>query len=233
MDDRRGGGVIMKLYVHPLSTPGRAVLLFCAEERIAHDTVIVDLRKGEHKQPEYLAVNPCGLVPTLVDGDLTLTEGSAILKYLAEKHGSPAYPGALAPRARVNERMDWLNTQLHREWSYHFVLPQLFAHHRRPTEESHRATIEWGRTQAHRWLGVLDRDLRGSRPYLTGNSVSLADYFGAAILATGDVVRADISQYANVARWMRTMRALPSWSSVHEPVAKFAESHRETAFVAF
>ena len=81
-------------------------MLFCAESGIDADFQVVDLFTGEHTKPPYEGINPNRLVPLLEDGDFRLTESSAILKYLAEKSGSPAYPKDLRQRARVNERMD-------------------------------------------------------------------------------------------------------------------------------
>lgn len=90
-------------------------MLFANESGIKVDFQVVDLFTGEHYKPPFEAVNPNHLVPVLEDGDFRLTESSAILKYLAEKTGSPAYPKDLQQRARVNERMDWINTQLCRD----------------------------------------------------------------------------------------------------------------------
>ena len=91
----------MKLYMHPVSMTSRPVRLFAAESKIAMDEEFVDLMTGAHMQPAYAAVNPNCLVPMLEDGDLRLTESSAILKYLADKTGSPAYPkdSKRAPRS--------------------------------------------------------------------------------------------------------------------------------------
>ena len=79
---------------------------------------VVDLLTGEHLKEPYAAINPSRLVPVLEDGDFRLTESSAILKYLADKVGSPAYPKDLQKRARVNEMMDWLNTGFYRDFGY-------------------------------------------------------------------------------------------------------------------
>ena len=106
----------MKLYFHPASTTSRPVLLFAAEAGIALDQQVVDLFTGEHYQPPYEAVNPNHLVPALEDGSFRLTESSAILKYLADKTHSPLYPKDLQQRARVNERMDWINTSCAVTW---------------------------------------------------------------------------------------------------------------------
>ena len=102
----------MKLYYHPVSTASRPVVLFAADNGIALDFQVVDILKGEHMGDAYSAINPSHLVPVLEDGDFRLTESSAILKYLADKTDSPAYPKDLKKRARVNEMMDWFNTKL-------------------------------------------------------------------------------------------------------------------------
>ena len=90
----------MKLYYHPISSTSRPVLLFAAETGLPLELQIVDLFTGEHFQTAFEAINPNHLVPVLEDGDFRLTESSAILKYLAEKTGSPLYPKELKARAR-------------------------------------------------------------------------------------------------------------------------------------
>ena len=75
----------MTLYMHPVSMTSRPVRLFIAESGIRVDEQLVDVMTGEHLKPPYAALNPNSLVPMLVDGDLRLTESSAILKYLADK----------------------------------------------------------------------------------------------------------------------------------------------------
>ena len=103
------GRLQMKLYDHPVSTTSRPVVLF------AHESGI---------ELEY----------RIDDGDFRLTESSAILKYLADKTGSPAHPTDPRKRARVNERLDWFNTGFYRDFSYGFVYPQIFPFMRRPDD---------------------------------------------------------------------------------------------------
>src|ERR1700726_4515696 len=76
-----GGRFFMKLYMHPVSTACRPVMLFIAENGIKCDEEVVDILKGAHYQEPYASLNPNQLVPMLEDGDLRLTEGSAILKF--------------------------------------------------------------------------------------------------------------------------------------------------------
>jgi glutathione S-transferase len=142
-------------------------MLFAAENAIPLEIQVVDLFTDEHQQAPFTAINPNRQVPVLEDGSFLLTESSAILKYVADKANSPLYPKDLQQRARVNERMDWTNTQLSRDLGYGFVYPQLFPHHKRRSSEGHDATLEWGKERAHRWLGILnDHILAPGTPWL-------------------------------------------------------------------
>jgi glutathione S-transferase len=123
--------------------------------------------------------NPKPSDPGLEDGDFRLTESSAILKYLADKIDSPAYPKDLRQRARVNERMDWINTQVCRDFAYGFVYPQIFPTHKRPSDEV---------AEGHRSPGGRGARRAGSRCWTrTGSAqahlsvrrqMTIADYFG-------------------------------------------------------
>jgi glutathione S-transferase len=221
----------MKLYYHPISTTSRAVTTFAADANIDLDLQVVDLFTGEQTQPGYRSINPTGLVPTLEDGDFRLTECSAILKYLAEVSGSPAYPKDVRERARVNERMDWLNTQFYRDYGYGLLYPQLFPHMKRPTDEQNNGVITWGKERACGWLKILDQDLIGSNKYLCGDRITIADYLGAAYVSAGELIGCSFSGYPNVARWLSNMKALPSWEKVNKPFYELAASTKGKQFV--
>jgi glutathione S-transferase len=209
--------VTVKLYYHPISTTSRPVVLFAAESGIALDHQIVDLFTGEQYKPEYAAINPSRQVPVLEDGDFRLTESSAILKYLADKTGSSAYPADLRKRARVNERMDWLNTGFYRDYSYGFVYPQIFPFMRRPDETVQAGTVAWGREKASFWLKVLDENVLGPRSaYLCGDDITLADYLGAMMVLGGEAIGLNFGAYPNIARWLGNMKALKHWAKVNE-----------------
>ncbi|MGA7612107.1 MAG: glutathione S-transferase family protein [Xanthobacteraceae bacterium] len=206
----------MKLYMHPVSMTSRPVRLFIADSKIDCDQQLVDVMTGEHLQPPYGAINPNRLVPVLEDGDFRLTESSAILKYLADKIGSPAYPKDLKQRAKVNEMMDWLNSNFYRDWGYGLCYPQLFPHHKRRSDEAHAATVEWGAENAKKWLQLLnDYWIGPNKQYLCGNTVTIADYFGAGLVTLGEVIRVDFSKYPNVKRWLDNVKKLPSWDKTN------------------
>jgi len=221
----------MKLYMHPVSMTSRPVRLFIAESGIKVDEQIVDLMTGEHLGPAFGAVNPNKMVPVLEDGDLRLTESSAILKYLADKIDSAAYPKDLKQRAKVNEAMDWFNSNFYRDFGYGLCYPQLFAHHKRPTDAVQQATLEWAQARVQNWLKILNDDIIGSRTYLVGNSITIADYFGVCLLTLGEVTRCDWSKYPNVKRWVDTMKKLPSWTKVNEALYGYAGYVKDQQFV--
>ena len=154
----------MKLYFHPISTTSRPITLFAADHGLQLDYEVVDLFAGEQVQPAYRAINPNQAVPVLEDGDFRLTESSAILKYLADKVGTTAYPQDLRLRARINERMDWFNTTLSRDFGHGFVYPQVLPTHNAPTRARSAPCSP----------GAVRRPTTGSRCWTRAGSVRTA-----------------------------------------------------------
>ena len=95
---------MLKFYFNGSPNPTK-VALFLEEAGIAYEPVPVDTRKGEQFGPAYLAVNPNGKVPAIVDGDVTVFDSNAILLYLAEKTGKFQPTGSPAARG---EFLSWL-----------------------------------------------------------------------------------------------------------------------------
>ena len=222
----------MKLYYHPVSTTSRPVVLFATEEGIDLDYQVVDILTGEHYGDPFVAINPNRQVPVLEDGAFRLTESSAILKYLAEKNGSAAYPKELQARARVNEAMDWVNSNFYRDWGYGLVYPQLFPHHKRPTDAVQSGTIDWAKEKTKNWLSVMDRHMLKGNSYLCGKQITLADYFAAPIISIGELIHCDFSAYPNVAGWYGKMKSLKSWNKVNEVFNGFVGSVKDKTFVS-
>lgn len=223
----------MKLYCHPASTTSRPVMLFAAENGVPLELQVVDLFTGEHYQPPFEAVNPNHLVPVLEDGDFRLTESSAILKYLADKTGSPLYPRDLQARARVNERMDWVNTQLCRDLAYGTVYPQIFPLHKRRSDEAQAAQLQWGCERAQGWLKVMDQHwLGGGQRFLCGDAMTIADYFASSFVALAELVGSDLSAYPNVRAWLQRMKALPHWAEVNQVIEGYGATLKGQPMVA-
>lgn len=204
----------MKLYCDPISTVSRPVMLFAAECGIAYDRVHVDLMNHENRDPAYLAINPNGVVPFLDDDGFTLGESTAILKYLALKSGSPAYPTELRAQARVDEALAWFATNLHEYFCLFTIYPNFgIPHGVGPTLA--QGMIAFGEEASPRWLQVLDGRMIGDRPYVCGDQITLADYLGAAFITLGEATAYDFAPYPNIRRWIANMRALPSWDATY------------------
>ncbi len=221
----------MKLYMHPVSNTSRPVRMFIQDNNLPVEEEIIDLMTGAHFQEPYISVNPNRQVPTLVDGDLTMGESSAILKYLADKFDLAAYPKDLKARAKVNEMMDWFNTHFYHDYAYGLVYPQVFPHHKRPSDEIQKGTLEWAKEKTKGWLQVLNDHILGKgNKYLTGDQMTIADYFGAALLTCGEPIRTSFGGYPNIEAWLKRMADTKSWAKCNEALWGFRDYVKDQKF---
>ena len=146
------------LYMNPVSTACRPVSLFIAEKNLPVTEQFVDLMKGEHHGAEFIAKNPCCLVPVLEEGDFRMAESSAILKYLANRFDAPEYPKD-ARTARESGRSDGL--------VQHAVLSRLRLWTSLPAGLPASQAPDRGAATGHDRPGAGTRRRRGLR-YLTG-----------------------------------------------------------------
>jgi glutathione S-transferase len=207
----------MKIYLDPTSTTSLPILLFLAEHDVRVEIMPVLLAKAEQTTPEYAALNPNKCVPVLKDGDFILTECSAILKYLAEKCGSETYPPDLKARAHVNEVMDWFNTGFYRDVGYGFVYQRALPKFHFDNPATQRDVLRRNEERSLKWLNVLNDHWLRKGMFVCGPDLTLADYLGSCYLAIVEWIAYDINDYANIARWMKTMKARPSWEKTHAP----------------
>jgi glutathione S-transferase len=212
LSPRKAPGTL-RFYYDPASTTCRPIILFASETGIPLDYQLVDLFSDENRSEAYTRLNPNQAVPVLEHDGFVLTESSAILKYLADLTDSPAYPKELKARARVNEVMDFFNTYLMRDYVYGLVYARVLAHYRLPGP-AQKQFIGLHEPRAAKRLKALDAWI-GSKQFICGNSITIADYFGSGIISAGELVGFDLRAYPGVARWMNTMKALPTWDEVH------------------
>jgi glutathione S-transferase len=137
----------------------------------------VNLQAGEHKRPEFLALNPAGKVPVLVDGDLVLTESAAIVLYLAEKYPEKALmPKGLQQRAQVYRWVMFAMTELEQPlWrmaKHTFLYPE---NKRLPQD------IELAREDFLAMAAVLERHMEG-RQFIVGDRITAADCVTAYLM---------------------------------------------------
>ena len=206
----------MKLYQHPVSTTSRPVLMFIADEGLDVDLQIVDILAGEQYGDAFTQINPNNTVPVLEDGDFRLTESSAILKYLAEKSGSAAYPEDIKARARINETMDWFNTGFYRVFGYGLVYPQILDDCKLPDPAAQELQVAAGKAQTARFLKILnDGKLGDGTAWLCGETITIADYFASGMVSAGELIGCTLSAYPNIAAWYDRVKATPNWQSAN------------------
>lgn len=221
----------MKLYCDPISTTSRPVLMFIAEQGLDVEIVKVDLLAGDHLAPEYLAINPNGIVPFLVDGDLKLGECAAILKYLAIRAHSTAYPEGLKAQVKVDEAISWFNTRFHETFCLFGCYPAMGVPHGLSPEMT-GAMLAYGAEHAPRWLRLLDEQMLADQAFVCGDQVSLADYMGLSFCLLGDVIGFDFALYPNVAAWIARMKARPSFEPTYAAFQAFVGFIRRPAKAA-
>ena len=220
-----GGAMI--LYTWFGSPICRPIQMFIADNRIKIEYRFVDLVAGQQFEPAYARINPNGAVPVLDDGSFRLTEASAILKYLAEKARSPAYPKALKPRAQVNATMDWVNTGLYRNFGYGLCYPQVLDGQRWKDPNTQAQVLAASRDASRRLLGVMNEHLLGGRwPWLCGDRITIADYFASGILSLGELIGCSFAEWPNVQRWYGQMQARPNWKIANAALYDWAAAVR-------
>jgi len=223
---------MMKLYMNPASVTCRSILLFAADEGIELDYQVIDLMSGEHHKEDFSKLNPNHLVPVLTDGGFHLTESAAILGYMAKKTESKYYPKDIKAQAKVDELINWFSTQLYRELGYHVVYPQIFDHHKRTPGSVNEVNAKWGVDKTKASLQILnDYFLNDESTYLVNNEKTIADYFGAGILSSGELVGFKLDNYPNVKRWFENMKSTTAWNKVCEAHIGFCNQLKEKTFI--
>lgn len=173
------------------------------EVGIEYDHVPTDFR-ADSKTDDYLAVNPNGRIPALVDGDLKLFESMAINLYLAKTYGDGLYPADPAAEARTWQWSVWGISEIE-PLQMQLVVQQIFT----PAEKRDAGVIDRASTGLQRPLQVLDQAL-ADREWLVGENFSIADLNVAAVMLLLNMIDFDYSTHANAQRWAQACYARPS-----------------------
>jgi glutathione S-transferase len=161
-------------------TRASIVQWYLEELSVPYEQISIDLQSGEGQKPEYLAINPLGKVPSIVDGDLALWESGAILLYLAEKYGNVASP---EQRAVQNQWITYANATLG---------PDVFS-------ETSRAK------QMPRHMTMLNTLLE-QQPFITGAEFTAADVaIGSILWYIPLMLQIDLSEYAAIASYVQRL----------------------------
>src|SRR4249920_1595960 len=162
----------MKLYFDPVTVNCRKIVAGLNLLGMEYEPVKVDYFTQGQKKPEYLAINPNGSLPTLVDGDFVLWESNAILQYAADKGNKSAYyPTDLRTRADINRWLLWEANQ----WfpaCYVYLVENLVKPLLKAKLDA--AVLEANAPKFHLLAGILEERL-GKQPWIAGRTVTIAD----------------------------------------------------------
>lgn len=191
----------MKLYFHPISGHAHRARLFLSLIGADVEIVDVDLAKGQHKSPEYLALNRFGQVPLLDDDGVIVPDSNAIMIYAAKKFGRtdwlPEDPAAAAAVQR------WLSVAAGQIAFGPAAarLVTIFNAGFNPEEVIGRA---------HAILKVIEAELVG-RQWIAADHPTIADVALYSYIARAPEGNVDLSAYANVKAWLGRIEALPGF----------------------
>ncbi len=192
-----------KLYGIPGSRALRSI--WCIEEMGIDYELVLTTFGDDSKTPEYLAINPNGRIPALVDGDVTLFESMAINLYLSRIHGK-LWPGDTRDEARAIQWSFWGMAEIEPPLMQ-MVLNKLML----PEDQRDPAKIKQAETDIERPLKVLDAQL-AERGYLLGSEFTIADLNVAAVLSMAGFVGLDVSGFPSVKRWFDTCLGRPAFA---------------------
>ena len=170
---------------------------------VEFEVVTINMLKGENRSPEFLAVNPAGKLPVLVDGDLILTEFVAIVLYLAEKYpDKQLIPATLAERAQLNRWLLFTTTELEQP------LWRMARHtHLYPKEKRIPDEIALARDDFLQMASVIDQHMH-DRQFVVGHRVTVGDFVLAYTLDWAKEVNL-LEQLPRLEAYMESMYKRP------------------------
>ena len=185
-------------------------VLWClAELDLAYDRIDAGMAFGKNDQPNYLAMNPNGRVPTLVDGDYVLWESNSIMRYLnlAYGRGSPIYPAAPQARAAVDRWLDWTLSTLQP-----VDRPVFWALVRTPREKRDTMAIQKD-VDAEAVVWRIPDALLASRRFIEGDQFTIADIaIGAFARRWFGVEGVTKPNLPNLERWFQEISKRPGFA---------------------
>lgn len=192
----------IQLYTHYLSGNSYKVQLFLSLLGLEYQLTSVDLMSGEHRQPDFLELNPLGQVPVLVDGPIIIRDAQAILTYLARHYANESWlPLEAEAMGRV---MQWLFLSAS---EIHVGLEALRLYHLLGISE---INAEQAVQKAKDILQIIDRHLKG-RLWLELERPTIADLACYPYIYLAPDAQIELSFYRNICAWMEQVQDLPGY----------------------
>lgn len=193
-----------KLYFSP-GACSLAVHVALNECGAKFEAINTSISEGKTRDATFLALNPRGQVPVLVDGDLPIREGGAILTYLLDKEKSPLLPASGPARATALEWLMWGNATLHPAYSRNFWLG------RTVTDEAQKQTLQAAGLEGIKKLWDEAEARLAKQPFLAGNECTIGDILMTVIANWNGWLPQPISFGPNVTRVLKAVSSRPAY----------------------
>lgn len=189
----------IRLFTTLLSGHGHRVKLFLTLLDLPFEVVELNMKAGDNRKPEYLALNPFGQVPTIQDGDLTLFDSNAILVYLAKRYGDSSWlPDDPVGAAAVQR---WLSLAAG-PIAYGPCTARLVTVFGAPYDHQNAKNV------AVKLFDVIEQELAG-KPFAAGDQVTIADIAAHTYIAHAPEGGVSLDPYPNIRAWLSRVEALP------------------------
>jgi glutathione S-transferase len=199
---------LFKIWGRANSVNVQKVLWCCRELDLTYERIDAGMQFGRNTEPDYLAMNPNGRVPTLADGDFVLWESNSVMRYLAMAYGkeSTLYPDAPKARSGIDRWLDWTLSTLQP-----VDRPVFWALVRTPVEQRDMKAIQNDAdTEAVQWR-IVDAQL-ATRPFIEGEQFTLADIalgaYARRWLGVEGIVKPSLP---NLERWFAQFSGRPGF----------------------
>ncbi len=205
----------IKIYGDPGSGSRRRVTAAASAMGIELEIVNIDLFKGESHTPEFLKLNPHGLSPVMVDGDIVLYESAAINLYLAEKAGSDLAGRTTRERFEILQWMFWSGEQwrVFATLTFDEVLAKRFMG--QPKDE---AIVKLAADKIRAAAAVLDTHL-ATHSHMVGDRLTLADFDVAGPFSQNERTKIPLNEFPNLVAWQqRLLATVPGWAATKREV---------------
>jgi glutathione S-transferase len=208
---------MLKIYATPLSANGRKVLAVSRHLELNPEIHEVNVYRGEGRDPQYLAINPSGKIPTLVDGEFVLTESNAILLYLAEAYGANRlWSSDSKQRGRIAQWLFWESA--HWQPTLIAFLSGLVGHRLLPERIPRpQHAPDWSSAAVQPVLNTLEAGL-SANAFLAGAQATIADIAVAGMTTYFRVADFPFERFPKIADWYARIESLESWRGTESPL---------------
>jgi glutathione S-transferase len=194
---------MIKVYGVPASRAFRTLWML-EELGLSYENIPTNFATGDTRKPEFLAINPNGHIPALVDGDVTMWESMAINLYLAKKYDKGLLPKTLEDECHAIKWSFWAMTEAEPHLLA-VLMHRLFL----PPDQRDPKVAEAAIEKLNKPFAVLDAEL-AERKYLVGDGYSVADVNVASVLSWVSLLKISVEKFPNLKRWLDVCTSRPA-----------------------